>query len=321
MALFEVLVMRGDEVVHRQPVGSRPVNIGRAPINDLVLTDDQISWHHAVLWAEGGRLWVKDLGSTNGTFVGDARVTSPRAVEGALRLGPAVHLKIAPHAVDRAAAATALALEDLTGGLRFSLDGDRFYIGAGDDAHLRLPDGPARAGTLLIHEGGEVWLGTDDDESLLEVGQPFEVGGRRLILHEVDALRVPTREARRERYPYHLRVTLQGSTGPEAALADVEAGRRYTVRSDNRAVLLYLLARRVRDDRAAGLPPDEAGWCADSEVAAGIWGRNWQEQAGNHLHVLIHRLRKQLKSQGFDPWFIEKRRRRVRARVQAAEVV
>ena len=35
-------------------------------------------------------------------------------------------------------------------------------------------------------------------------------------------------------------------------------------------------------------------------------------QSPTHLHVLVHRLRKEIERAGFDPWFIEKRRRAIR---------
>ena len=51
------------------------MTVGAGPENDLVLTDDTVSRHHLEIHpiADGAR--VVDLGSTNGTFVGGARVT------------------------------------------------------------------------------------------------------------------------------------------------------------------------------------------------------------------------------------------------------
>lgn len=56
-----------------------PIRIGRAADNDIVLPDrvpdDRIvSRKHAEIYFEGGRYWVKDLGSTNGTFLNDVRL-------------------------------------------------------------------------------------------------------------------------------------------------------------------------------------------------------------------------------------------------------
>ncbi len=48
--------------------------IGRNPDNDLVLPHDGVSAQHVEVTFEGGRWWLRDLGSTNGTIVGGQRV-------------------------------------------------------------------------------------------------------------------------------------------------------------------------------------------------------------------------------------------------------
>ena len=49
--------------------------IGRDPACGICLQDSQVSWQHAVLNDAGGTCIIEDLGSSNGTFVGAARIS------------------------------------------------------------------------------------------------------------------------------------------------------------------------------------------------------------------------------------------------------
>jgi pSer/pThr/pTyr-binding forkhead associated (FHA) protein len=65
----------GEEV----PVDSLPVAIGRGGQNEIPLEGDEFaSAKHARFESKRDGLWVEDIGSTNGTFVNGARVTTPR---------------------------------------------------------------------------------------------------------------------------------------------------------------------------------------------------------------------------------------------------
>ena len=44
---------------------------------DVNLMDPEVSRRHATIRDQGGSLAIEDLGSTNGTYVNDARTTSP----------------------------------------------------------------------------------------------------------------------------------------------------------------------------------------------------------------------------------------------------
>jgi pSer/pThr/pTyr-binding forkhead associated (FHA) protein len=65
----------GEEV----PVDTLPVAIGRGGQNEVPLEGDEFaSAKHARFESKRDGLWVEDIGSTNGTFVNGARVTTPR---------------------------------------------------------------------------------------------------------------------------------------------------------------------------------------------------------------------------------------------------
>ena len=62
------------------------VLIGRAPSCTLVLDDDFASGRHARIFPHDGRWFVEDLGSTNGSWLGDHRVGEPEPMEPGLQL-------------------------------------------------------------------------------------------------------------------------------------------------------------------------------------------------------------------------------------------
>lgn len=61
----------------RTIIRSLPLTVGRHPGADLYLYSTSVSHRHAELFEQDGSLWVRDLGSTNGTYVGSERVTEP----------------------------------------------------------------------------------------------------------------------------------------------------------------------------------------------------------------------------------------------------
>jgi hypothetical protein len=64
----------------RLRLGPGPILIGRAEDSTLVLDDDYASSRHARLTQQGQEYFLEDLGSTNGTYLDRARVTTPTPV-------------------------------------------------------------------------------------------------------------------------------------------------------------------------------------------------------------------------------------------------
>ena len=71
--LSSVLVVR-DGGVHHSLQAGRTYRIGRDPQSDIVMTDPQVSWQHAIVREADNQWWLEDGGSTNGIFVGARRV-------------------------------------------------------------------------------------------------------------------------------------------------------------------------------------------------------------------------------------------------------
>ena len=57
-------------------IGDRPLVIGRSPDVDVVINDSNVSRRHAEVWRTGEGVAVRDLESTNGTFVNGHRITA-----------------------------------------------------------------------------------------------------------------------------------------------------------------------------------------------------------------------------------------------------
>ena len=53
------------------------ITVGRGPANDITLDDPTISKHHLLLNVQNDVVTAQDLGSTNGTFINDKKVTAP----------------------------------------------------------------------------------------------------------------------------------------------------------------------------------------------------------------------------------------------------
>ncbi|MEM9072092.1 MAG: sigma 54-interacting transcriptional regulator [Myxococcota bacterium] len=67
-------VVKGEKVQTHVYDQRDTVSIGAADDNDLVLRDETVSRYHCQLFQEGGSYLVRDLGSTNGTFVNRVRI-------------------------------------------------------------------------------------------------------------------------------------------------------------------------------------------------------------------------------------------------------
>jgi DNA-binding NtrC family response regulator len=72
-AAFELLIGRGSEA-RRLALRDRPIHIGRDAGNELVLSDLAVSARHCRIEPVRGAALVRDLGSSNGTFINGVRV-------------------------------------------------------------------------------------------------------------------------------------------------------------------------------------------------------------------------------------------------------
>ena len=93
-----LIIIRGKPQGHRFFLSRDEMIIGRDPAADIYLADDGISRRHAKVTRHSDAILLSDLGSANGTYLNDQRVTAtglPLAKEDMLRIGTSI-LKFLP---------------------------------------------------------------------------------------------------------------------------------------------------------------------------------------------------------------------------------
>lgn len=69
------------------PLDGATISFGRAAPSTVVLDDPYVSDSHAKVWRDGQEWVVTDLGSTNGTFLNQVKVTDPTPLAAGDQLG------------------------------------------------------------------------------------------------------------------------------------------------------------------------------------------------------------------------------------------
>lgn len=88
---FSLTIQEGKDLGRQYSFDQPEVSIGRTAENDVVLYDPGVSRKHAVIRDEGGRFFVQDQGSANGTQVNGNPVTEEELQSGDLvSVGPVV---------------------------------------------------------------------------------------------------------------------------------------------------------------------------------------------------------------------------------------
>jgi transcriptional regulator with GAF, ATPase, and Fis domain len=91
-----VIVLSGAERGASVPLHGK-VRVGKAPDSDLVVSHESVSRQHCEITRVPGGVRVRDLGSTNGTFVEQARITDATIPVGSVvRVGNEVELALRP---------------------------------------------------------------------------------------------------------------------------------------------------------------------------------------------------------------------------------
>jgi pSer/pThr/pTyr-binding forkhead associated (FHA) protein len=78
----ELIIVKGGETIERRLLKKRRYAIGRGELNDLTLNDLAASREHAVLEEKGGKFYIEDRTSKNGTLLNGQRIVTQALSDG-----------------------------------------------------------------------------------------------------------------------------------------------------------------------------------------------------------------------------------------------
>ncbi|XYH98134.1 FHA domain-containing protein [Sorangium sp. So ce1128] len=287
--------------------------VGRAGDCAVRLRDRCASGEHAVLFWDGARWWVRDLGSTNGTHVGGRRLTFAERVP----LEAGTELVFGGDAerwtVEEAGPPIASAWDEITGEVRVAEEG-----------LLALPDAADPLVTIFEDQHGCWQIEVDGNARAAVDQERIEAGGAwvlRIPPHAADGA-VPT-TASTTASPKLLGVTVlrfEVSHDEEhIAVSLVQGGKVTQLAARAHHELLLVLARSRLRDRDEGLPASERGWLYVDDLLGKL------RLDLHHLNVNVFRARQQLARAGvLDAGSVIERRttsRQLRLGTEAVEVI
>ena len=76
----QLVISEGANAGVSEPLEGAPILLGRGADATIRLDDDYVSTRHARFVPHGDDWYIEDLGSTNGTYIGSQRITTPMVV-------------------------------------------------------------------------------------------------------------------------------------------------------------------------------------------------------------------------------------------------
>lgn len=274
--------------------------LGASPLCGLVLAHTRASAVHALLmWHED--VWqLKDLASTNGSFLDGVRVPPGRWT----RLWEGAGLSFGSAEVSHSLA-SAVAPE-----VTATLERPERVVRA-EGGLIALPDADEPDAVVLQNAQGEWVVERQQQVELVRDGQILHVGAQRWRLYLAGSSQQTLRDDQRVLTLNELRlrfdVSYDGDRVNLTLLSPDGAERRLEPRAHHG--LLLTLVRRWAQDLAAGVPPLDAGWMSMDELARELpaserlaaWGR---------INLHVYKARRELAELGVESagTLIERRR-------------
>lgn len=180
----EVVIELSGEEVARVPLSAASMVIGRDPSADIHLDNLALSRRHAQLEQRGADVWIRDLGSQNGTYVNGQRVDGELALQNgdSVELGRYTISIAGPERAEQTS--PVVTINGPTGEQRFAMVGDEIIIGRSPSCdipirhksisrqHLRI----TMEGALFVAEDLGSQNGTRLRGQLINGPTPFEPG-------------------------------------------------------------------------------------------------------------------------------------------------
>jgi len=289
----------------RQVTLGAATTVGRDPSCALLLGDRRVSSLHARFSWTGAAWVLRDLGSTNGTFVDGVRLPPgvDRRVHAGMRL--AFGDPGALWVLDDSEAPRARAVEVATGDVVAPVDGV-LVLGPGTPAETTLIETAGRWTQLGPLDGDQPRQALDGDVVV--------VGSARFHLELPVVAPMTPMSATNDDHGYALSFRI-GDDEETVSLTVVGPAGAALIPSRTNHYLLLTLARARINDRDAGFPELQAGWRDAREVCREL------TMDENKLNVEVHRLRKQLGDFGFPQTVIERQSLTRTIRVGVARLV
>lgn len=274
---------------------------GRAPSCTVRLADPSASNDHASVFWTGEQWQARDLGSTNGTFVGEARIqpreSVPLARGAVLRFGRA---------------AEQWELVDDRGPSVLARSPETGEVRAAEDGLLALP-GPDDVVTSIIADSAGRWFVESSDGSRRPAtdAEHLTVGGQTWEIAVPPAAPVVgTYEERPSPTLATIMLRFQVSRDEEHVRLEVLHGDRVLPLGERATFypLLLLARERRRDAEEAALPDADQGWYHVADLTRAL---NMEERT---LNVTVFRLRQAFATAGVEgaESIIERRPREMR---------